>query len=193
MHCAVKPTIHGQVRPSIGISLRKLFIDVHAEPGFVTRDHHSVSKNVGMWKYTISLRRVTHVLLNPEIGNTQIKMQSRSHAHRTQIRSAVRSGSDVINFGKAGYFAQMRNATSVNYGRSDVVDHLLLNKLLAVIDGVEHFAHGKRCGRVLPNQPKAFLQFRGYRVFQPEEMKGFETPSQAGRFNGCQAVMCVVE
>ena len=58
---------------------------------------------------------------------------------------------------------------------------------------IEHFADGqRRCG-VLPNQAKAFLQFRGSWIFEPEQMKRLEFLARARRLDGSQPVMRVAQ
>ena len=53
----------------------------------------------------------------------------------------------------------------------DIVDELFLDELLAIVNRIEHFTDGQRRSGVLPNQAKAFLQFRGSWILQPEQMK----------------------
>src|SRR5437879_13056100 len=99
-----------------------------------------------MWKDGASLRPMAHVLLNSEIVNAEIKMERRRHAHRAEIRGAVRSCSNVVHLGKAGDFSQVGNTSSVHDGRANVIDKLLLNQLLAIVDAFEYFPNSQwRC------------------------------------------------
>ena len=67
-------------------------------------------------------------------------------------------------------FLQVGDAAGVHHRGADVVDELLLDQLLAVIDGVEHFAHRQRRGGVLADQAEPLLQFRRRGILQPEQM-----------------------
>src|ERR1700687_6203242 len=155
--------------------------------------HHSVGKSIGVREDAIGFRGVVHVFLNAEIVDAEIEMQSGGHADGAHIGGAVTAGADQVNLGKAGNFSQMGNSTGVHDGGADVIDELLLNELLAVVDGVENFADGERRGGVAANQAKAFLQLGGDGIFEPEEMVGFELFAEAGGFDGREAVMRVME
>src|SRR6266404_6175188 len=87
----------------------------------------------------------------------------------------------------------MGNSACVHYGGADVIDELLLNELLAIVDGVEDFADGERRGGVAANQAKTFLQLGRRGIFEPEEMIWLELFTEAGGFDGREAVMRIVE
>src|SRR5258708_36656719 len=78
----------------------------------------------------------------------------------------------------------MGNSACVHYGGADVIDELLLNELLAIVDGVEDFADGERRGGVAANQAKTFLQLGRRGIFEPEEMIWLELFSPAGGLRG---------
>src|SRR6267142_5501092 len=87
----------------------------------------------------------------------------------------------------------MGNSAGVDNGSADVVDHLFLNELLAIVDGVEDFADGERRGGVSADQAKTFLQLGGSGIFEPEEVIGLEFFAEAGGFDGRKAMMYIVE
>src|ERR1700730_14257075 len=146
MHCAVEFAIDGQVRAAIRIVGCELFVDVHAEAGRVAGIHHSVGKGVGVREDAIGFGGVVHVFLNAEIVDAEIEMQSGGHADGTHVGGGVPAGADLVHLGEAGNFSEMGNSAGVHYGGADVIDELLLNELLAIVDGVEDFADGKRRG-----------------------------------------------
>ena len=87
-----------------------------------------------MRKHFVGLRRVAHVLLDAEIVHADVEMQSGAHADGAEIGGAVGAGSNLIDFGEARDFLQMRDAAGVNDCRSNVVDELLFDELLAIED-----------------------------------------------------------
>src|SRR5205085_3525996 len=110
-----------------------------------------------MWNHRVGLLRVAHVFLQPEIGHRKIEMQGRGHAHRRQVRRSVAAGLYIVEVGEHRDAAQMTYPARVRDARSDVVDELLLDELLAVPDAVEHFPHGKRGGRVAADETEGRL------------------------------------
>jgi len=123
--------------------------------------HHSVGKTVGVRKHAVRFRGVAHVFLNAEIGDAEIEMQSGGSADGAHVRGAVAAGADLIDFCKAGNFSEMGNSASVHDGGADVVDQLLLDELLAIVNGIENLADGERRSGMAANQAKAFLQLGG--------------------------------
>ena len=87
----------------------------------------------------------------------------------------------------------MAYAACVDNRRSDVVDELFLDELVAVVDAVEHLADGERNRRVLPDDAEALLQFRRNRILQPEQTVRLETLAELRRFDWRESMMCVVE
>src|SRR6266850_119761 len=77
----------------------------------------------------------------------------------------------------------MRDSSSVHNGGPNVIDQLPLDKLLAIINGVEYFADGQWRSGVLTDKPEALLQLRGNRILEPEQMIRLEALSQARRFD----------
>src|SRR5258708_32388410 len=75
----------------------------------------------------------------------------------------------------------MRDSSSVHNGGPNVIDQLLLDKLLAIINGVEYFADGQWRSGVLTDKPEALLQLRGNRILEPEQIIRLEALSQARR------------
>src|SRR5258708_40332004 len=65
--------------------------------------------------------------------------------------------------------------------------------MLAIVDGVEDFADGERRGGVGENEAKTFLQLGRRGIFEPEEMIWLERFTEAGGFDGREAVMRIVE
>jgi hypothetical protein len=80
----------------------------------------------------------------------------------------VTARSNLIERGEIGYSTQMSYAARPDDRRSNVVDQLILNDVLAVPDRVEHFANGERCGCVLANQLERFLILGRRQIFEPE-------------------------
>src|SRR5437016_359149 len=136
-----------------------------------------------MRKDAVRFFRVAHEFLNPKIMDTQIKMQRGSHTHGTHIGRAVRPGPHLIEFRQAGDLSQMRNPTRVYNRGPNVIDELLLDELLAIVDRIEDFPNSQRRRGVLADEAKAFLQLCRNRVFEPEQVKGFEALSEACRFD----------
>src|SRR5579884_2247143 len=99
-----------------------------------------------------------HIFLNPEVMHAEVEMQRRSHAYRTQISCAVRTGSYLINLCEIRNFPQMRDSACMHDRRANEIDQLLLNELLAIENRIEYLPYGQRRGRVLTNQSKALLQ-----------------------------------
>ena len=89
MHGAVEFAINRQVRSAIRELGSKSFVNLYSKPRLVAGKHHSVSKSVGVRKYPIRSFRMSHVLLNSEVVNTQIKMQSSGHTNWAEICGAV--------------------------------------------------------------------------------------------------------
>jgi len=114
-----------------------------------------------------TVRKLRHLLGTqfPIIGVGGIASLSDAQAMRV-------AGADLVQLGKAGDFLQMRDASGVDHGGSDEINQLLLNQLLAIENRVENFADGERSGGVLTYEPETFLQFRGRRILEPEEMGG---------------------
>src|SRR5207245_2348994 len=87
----------------------------------------------------------------------------------------------------------MRDAAAVYDRHANVIDELLGNQDPRVPNGAENLAdRQRRCG-VLAHDAVTFLQLSGHRVFQPEQMIGLETLSQARRFDWREPVMRVVQ
>src|SRR5208283_2069697 len=74
-------------------------------------------------------------------------------------------------------------APGVDNRGSNVINQLLLDQLLAIVNGIEHLADGQRSCRMLANQPETLLQFCGRRIFQPEQMIAFKLLSCPRRFD----------
>ena len=87
----------------------------------------------------------------------------------------------------------MRNPTRVYNRGPNVIDELLLDELLAIVDRIEDFPNSQRRRGVLADEAKAFLQLCRNRVFEPEQVKGFEALSEACRFDRRKPVMHVVQ
>src|SRR4029077_11336930 len=102
------------------------------------------------------------------------------------IRMATVHGGGITHLKKVASLAE-------NRGHSDVVDQLFGNDRGGVPNRVENFSQRQRCGGVLADNAKSFLQFRRDGIFEPKEMIRLETFAKAGRFDGCEAVMRVVE
>ncbi len=103
------------------------------------------------------------------------------------------AGEDVIDLREGGDLFEMGEAAAVNDGHADVVDQLLGDEKVRVPNGVEDFADSERRGGVLADDAETFLEFGGDGVFEPEEMIRLETFAKARRFDGSEAVMCVVK
>jgi hypothetical protein len=105
----------------------------------------------------------------------------------------MRARSHRIHLRQTGTFFQLRDAAGVHDRGTNIVDELFLNELLAIVNRIKHFSDGqRRCG-VLPNQAKAFLQFRGSWILQPEQMKRLQLFARARCLDGSQPVMRVVQ
>src|SRR5256885_4994413 len=146
-----------------------------------------------MRKDAVRLFRVAHEFLNPKIMDTQIKMQRGSRTHGTPIGRAVRPGPHLIELRQAGDLSQVRNSARMYNRGPNVIDELLLDELLAIVDRIDNFTDRQRRRGVLADKAQAFLKLRGNRVFEPEQVKGFEALSEACRFDRRKPVMHVVQ
>src|SRR5579864_1125327 len=99
----------------------------------------------------------------------------------------------MINLRQSSNFFKMRQAAAVHNRHPQVVDKLLLDENMSVPNGVEDLADRERRSGVLAYDAKAFLQFRGDCIFQPEKMIRLQTFSQARRFDRSQAVVNIVK
>ena len=117
----------------------------------------------------------------------------RRHTSRAQAGGAMRARTHLLHLRKAGNFLQVCDAAGVHNRGANIVDELFLDELMAIVNCIERFTDGqRRCG-VLPNQAKAFLQFRGSWIFEPEQMKRLEFLACARRLDGSQPVMRVAQ
>ena len=121
-----------------------------------------------MWKHFVRLRGVPHVLLDAEVVDTDIEVQSRGHADRAKIGRPVRTRAHVVELGQAGNLAQVADAPRVNDRRADVIDELFLNEPVAIVNRREHFADRERRRRVLADESEPLLKLGGDGVFEPE-------------------------
>src|ERR1700733_3337474 len=177
----------------IGVLCRERLVDVDSQSRALSGMHKTFFEVIRVWKHRVSFVSVAHVFLNTEIVDGKINMERRRHAYRAQIRSAVRSHSHLIYLGQVGDLFQVCNSARMNDGRTDIVDQLLLDKLLAVKDRVKHFADRKRSCRVATDQAKSLLHLGGGWVFHPEEMIRFQALADSGGFDWCEAVMAIVQ
>ena len=99
---------------------------------------------------------------------------------------------DVIEFSEIGDSFQLSDAAGMKDGRADVVDQLSLNQL-AIVNAVEDFADSQRRGGVLADEPEAFLELGGNRIFEPEEMGRFEFLAEACGLDRREAMVSIVK
>jgi hypothetical protein len=105
----------------------------------------------------------------------------------------VAPGADLIDFGEAGNFSEVRNSTGVHDRSANVVDQLFLDELLAIVDGIENLADGERRSGMAANQAKTFLQLGGRGVFEPEQMIRFKLFAKAAGFYRRETMVRIVE
>src|SRR5437016_4707881 len=193
MHGSIEFPIYRQIGALIWELCCQLFIDLDSQSGLLTRMHEAIFKVISVRENVVGLRRVAHVLLNAKVVDAQIKMQGGSHAHRTEIGSAVRSGTHLVDFGQGRNLLEMSDSTGVNNGRADVVDELLLNQGVAIVDGVKDLSYGERGSSVAADEPEPLLQFGGGWIFEPEEMIWFQRFAQTRGLNRAEAVMGIMQ
>src|SRR5260370_3293818 len=193
MHRAVEFAIDGEIGPAIGGFERQSFIKIDAETRCIARVHQALGKSVEMREYAVGFLRVPHEFLNTEIVNAQIKMQRGGHAHGAHIYGAVAPGADLIQSRQACDLPQVRYSTRMHNRRPDVVDELLLNELLAIVDRIENLADRYWRSGVLADEAQTFLQLGRNRIFEPEQVEGFEALSETCRFDRRQPVMHVMQ
>jgi len=87
----------------------------------------------------------------------------------------------------------MRDPATVDNGHPYIINKLLGDQNVDIPHRVKNFANRQWRSRVLANNAKSFLQFRGDRVFQPKEMLWLQTLAQSSRLDWPQPVMNVVE
>ncbi len=110
---AFLPTVNGpiqfavdrQVGPLVGMPCSESLVNVNAQSRRLAGMHEPILEGIGVRKDGVRFRRVTHILLNSKIVNAEIKMQRSRHAHRAEIRGAVRSRADVVHLRQAGDFS----------------------------------------------------------------------------------------
>ena len=146
-----------------------------------------------MREHRIGFGGMAHIFLNAEIGHRQAEIERRRHAHRRQVGRAVAAGADLIEIGKRRDPAQMADAASVDHRRADIVDQLLLDKLLGVPDRIEDLADRERGGGVLADQPEAGLVLGRGRVLEPEQPVRLEILAEPAGLDRGQTMMDVVE
>src|SRR5258708_5166965 len=193
MHRSILLAVHRQVSSLVWIFRGQRFIDIHTQARGFSRMHEPVFERVRVWKYFVRVLTMPHVFLNTEIVNTEVEVQGRRHADRTQVRCAMRPRTNLVHLGQAGNFSQMGNATRVHHRRANVVNQVLLDQLLAIENRIEYLTNRQRSSGVPPDQPKALLQLGRSRVFQPEKMIGFEFFAKTSSLNGSQTMMCIME
>ena len=103
------------------------------------------------------------------------------------------AGADLVERGQVGDAPQVSDAAGVDHCAANVVDQLLLDQLLAVPDGVEHFAHGQRSRGVAADMAEGFLVLRRRRVLHPEQAVGLQRLAKLRRLVGRQPVVHVVQ
>ena len=168
-------------------------VDVDAEARRVPRMHGAAVEGVRVWKHRVGLLRVAHVFLDPEIVDAEIEMQRGRHRDRAEIGGAMRSRPHVVQLGERRDFPQVADPPAVHDGHADVVDQLFLDELLAVVDGVEHFAHRDRRRRVLANRAERRLILRRHWILEPEQPVRLETLAEPRGLDRRKAVMHVVQ
>src|SRR3954463_556965 len=105
----------------------------------------------------------------------------------------MKTGAYTIEFRQMGDAAHMSDAACVNKRRTDVVDQLFFDQLLAIPDGIEHFAGGDGRDRMLANELEAALIFSGRWIFEPEQAIGLEISRQARGLDRRQTMMHVMK
>ena len=92
-----------------------------------------------MGENLVGLFCVPHVFLNSKVVHAQIKVQRGSHTHRTQVGSAVASGTYLINLRQGGNLAQMSDSAGMHHGGPDVVNKLLLDPFATAVVGTKNW------------------------------------------------------
>src|SRR5215470_6453199 len=136
---------------------------------------------------------VGHVFLNAEVVDRDAKVQCSCHGDRGQVSRTVASSAYVVERREVGDFFHGSQAAPVHNRHPDIVNPLLTDEIVSLPDGVEHFASGDRCSRVLANEPESFLQLCRNRIFHPEEMKRLQLFSQTRSFDWRQSVVTIMQ
>ena len=90
-HRAVFETCDGQLLGVVRILRRQFLVDAHAVAGRFAAMQPAVAEQVVVREYFVGFRRVPHVFLDAEVRHPGVEMQRRAHAHRRQIRGAVKA------------------------------------------------------------------------------------------------------
>src|SRR5262249_49145607 len=90
-------------------------------------------------------------------------------------------------------FSQVSDSAGVNDCGANEIDELLLNQLLTIENGVEHFSNRQWSRRVLTDYAKAVLRLGRRRGFQPKKMERLKLFTHASSFNGSQAMVRIVQ
>ena len=120
-------------------------------------------------------------------------MERRGHAHRGKVRYAMAAGSHVEKLGQVRDLSQVADAAGMNHRRTDVVDELFLDELLAVVNRIEDLTHGERRRGVLADDPEALLQLCRHGILQPEQVGRLECLPQPHSLDRREPVMRVVQ
>src|SRR3954465_4851030 len=76
-HGSVELSIHRQICPLVRKFLCKLFVVIDSQPGLIAGMQVALFKIIGMRENFVGLFGVPHVLLESEVGNRDIEVQSR--------------------------------------------------------------------------------------------------------------------
>src|SRR4029079_5976558 len=102
-------------------------IDVDAMSGSFATVEHSRLEAVIVREDGVGLGGVPHVFLNDEILRPRIEVQRGSHGHWREIRRPMTASAHLVEAGKIGDAAQMRDTASTHDRAADVVDELILD------------------------------------------------------------------
>src|SRR6185369_3630985 len=120
---------------------------------------------------SIRLIRVRHVFLYAEVVNRSIEVKRSSHRDGRQVRGAVKSCANVVEFREIRSLLEVSYTAAMDQRHPQIVDPLVADEIVRVPDRIEDLAHCNGRGCVLTDNPKAFLQLGGRRIFHPKEME----------------------
>src|SRR5436190_11074998 len=113
-HLPSSPVPHGSIELSIywqiGALVRKLrcqsLVEIYSVAGTVSRIQVAILEIIGVGKNFVSLLRMPHVFLYPEVAHRNIEVQGCTHRHGREIRCPMKSHLHVIHIGECGCFFQ---------------------------------------------------------------------------------------
>ena len=171
----------------------EFFIDVDAQAGTVVWIQVAVSDFGKTWENVVAELAEPTPFLDSEIGRPEIEVQVGGVADRRGIPGAVPGGPDVVHVSKGGYVASGRDATHLADVHSDEIDQTILDERRPLAGMVEELTHRDRCRALLAYVAEPFDVFGRQRIFEEEELEGFDIPGELDSVDRAESFVNVVK